>query len=325
MQHLQHHEIDSENYYAVKLCQENIADLVYLFKHCFNEDLTQEELIARHSLCHGDVKFVGFIAYERLTNDIAAYYGVFPTYLSYENKEHLTAQSGDTMTHPKHQKKGLFVKLASLTYQYCDENGIELIFGFPNENSYPGFTKNLGFSLPPAMGAFTLVENKFELTRITEKVSVLHKIHLAYINFVIDILSEKGSEFTSSNATSPEIAAVVHDSQFFKQKNPKPTRIRKVIGKNIWFQVLSNRMLIGDLEAGSESEIAQVIGKLRIIAFLSGFRFVAFKMTPNAYLFPVFKQLGLVFRDINPVILKNLHSSIPFEAIAFTNSDIDVF
>jgi hypothetical protein len=317
--------IDSENYYAVKLNEVNIIDLVYLFKHCFNETLTEAELLERHSLCHGNVKFIGFIAYQIGTNEIAAYYGVFPTLLSYNGNTYLVAQSGDTMTHPKHQKKGLFVKLANLTFQFCNENGIELIFGFPNENSYPGFVRNLGFLLPPAMGAFTLVENKFELTRFSEKIPFLHKIHLKYINLVVKIFTQNGEEFLSSNNTGLETAGIFRDSQYFKQKSHKPTQIRKIWGKNIWFQVYSNRMIIGDLEASTASDLKKIILRLKLITLLSGFRFVTFKMTPNAFWFQIIKDLGFIFREINPVILKNLHSKIPFEKIAFTNSDIDVF
>lgn len=62
-----------------------------------------------------------------------------------DGKEKGAALSMNTMTHPDYQGRGIFPELAMHVYKQCEDSGIELIFGFPNENSYIGFVKKLGW------------------------------------------------------------------------------------------------------------------------------------------------------------------------------------
>lgn len=50
-----------------------------------------------------------------------------------------------TMTHPDFQGRGIFTRLATDTYDSCKKYGVEIIYGFPNQNSYHGFTIKLGW------------------------------------------------------------------------------------------------------------------------------------------------------------------------------------
>ncbi len=52
-------------------------------------------------------------------------------------------QSMDTMTHPDYQGQGMFVKLANACYELAVSRGFEVIYGFPNPLSYPGFVRRL--------------------------------------------------------------------------------------------------------------------------------------------------------------------------------------
>ncbi len=55
------------------------------------------------------------------------------------------AQSMDTMTHPDYQGRGLFTRLAMDCFDLARSRGVEVVYGFPNEFSYPGFVGKLGF------------------------------------------------------------------------------------------------------------------------------------------------------------------------------------
>jgi len=72
-------------------------------------------------------------------------YAVIPTPLWVKDKVHKAAFSMTTMTHPDYWGRGIFTELASEAYSYCKQSGIKVVFGFPNENSYHGFTKKLGW------------------------------------------------------------------------------------------------------------------------------------------------------------------------------------
>jgi hypothetical protein len=53
----------------------------------------------------------------------------------------------DTMTHPDFQRRGLFVRLAELTYdEVCASTGRCDLVGIPGATSLPGFTRKLGWS-----------------------------------------------------------------------------------------------------------------------------------------------------------------------------------
>ena len=93
-----------QEYNYLKLDETKIKDLIFLYQLCFGFKPSEDELVSKHLNCNGEHKFIGFIAYTK-ENTPAAYYGVFPQIVKYENKDYLLAQSGDTMTHPEHQKK----------------------------------------------------------------------------------------------------------------------------------------------------------------------------------------------------------------------------
>jgi GNAT superfamily N-acetyltransferase len=61
----------------------------------------------------------------------------------------LAAETGDTFTHPDHQRKGIFSSL----FKAADENGIDskldFIYGSPNENSLPAYEKRLNYAQIP--------------------------------------------------------------------------------------------------------------------------------------------------------------------------------
>ena len=56
------------------------------------------------------------------------------------------AQSVDTMTHPDFRNQGIFVALATATMDLAAKQGIEILYGLPNDNSYHGFVRRLGWT-----------------------------------------------------------------------------------------------------------------------------------------------------------------------------------
>lgn len=53
----------------------------------------------------------------------------------------------NTATHPDYQGRGLFTRLAELTYEAGAAEGAGLVYGVANANSTPGFLRKLGFQL----------------------------------------------------------------------------------------------------------------------------------------------------------------------------------
>jgi GNAT superfamily N-acetyltransferase len=92
-----------------------------------------------------DGPVVGFDAWEGST--LAAHYVCVPAAVTIAGESVLSLLSLNTATHPQFQGKGLFSKLAQLTYDDGKARGFDCIYGVANANSTPGFVRKLGFQL----------------------------------------------------------------------------------------------------------------------------------------------------------------------------------
>jgi len=88
---------------------------------------------------------VGFDAYAG--DELAAHYATIPVEATLEGERAWGLLSLNTATHPAHQGKGLFTRLAEQTYARAHELGYRFVIGVANANSTPGFTRKLGFQL----------------------------------------------------------------------------------------------------------------------------------------------------------------------------------
>ena len=76
---------------------------------------------------------------------VAGFYTLWPVRLRIGGAVVLGGQSMDTMTHPDYQGRGIFVTLANACYEIAAARGFEVLYGFPNAQSYPGFVRRLGW------------------------------------------------------------------------------------------------------------------------------------------------------------------------------------
>ena len=88
---------------------------------------------------------VGFNAWHG--DELAGHYVALPMTANMEGAPEKGLLSLNTATHPAHQGKGLFTKLARATYEHAAKAGYGFVVGVANANSTPGFTKKLGFEL----------------------------------------------------------------------------------------------------------------------------------------------------------------------------------
>lgn len=86
---------------------------------------------------------VGFNAF--FEDTLVAHYVTLPVISKVFDREEKGLLSLNTATHPAHQGKKLFTKLAEKTYEYAFSQGYKYVYGVANANSSHGFVKNLGF------------------------------------------------------------------------------------------------------------------------------------------------------------------------------------
>lgn len=88
---------------------------------------------------------IGFNAWAGDT--LVAHYVCIPACVQIHGTVVRAMLSLNTATHPAHQGKGLFTRLANATYDAAAAMGIEAVYGIANANSTPGFVQKLGFKL----------------------------------------------------------------------------------------------------------------------------------------------------------------------------------
>jgi GNAT superfamily N-acetyltransferase len=77
---------------------------------------------------------------------IVGSYALWPIAIHLGREVVLGAQSIDTMTHPDYRRQGVLVQLALAGMEVAAANGVEVLYGFPNEASYPASVRRLNWN-----------------------------------------------------------------------------------------------------------------------------------------------------------------------------------
>jgi len=117
-----------------------------LFEACFpGTDKFTEAYIEWLYVANPDGRAVGFDAWDG--EQLAAHYVCLPARAQVGGEPARVLLSLNTATAPAYQGKGLFTKLAEMTYQAAAAQGYDGVYGVANANSTPGFIRKLGFQL----------------------------------------------------------------------------------------------------------------------------------------------------------------------------------
>lgn len=121
---------------------QKIADLqniVYEGSHTFDT-----ECFRKWYLQNPMGKVISFNAFYR--EELVAHYACIPYKMEIGGRVVTGLFDMATVTHPDHRGKGLFKKLAKITYDYAKEHGFEFVLGVANANSFPGYMKHFPFT-----------------------------------------------------------------------------------------------------------------------------------------------------------------------------------
>jgi GNAT superfamily N-acetyltransferase len=130
----------------IEFDQKTLTEYSALFAACFpGTNRFTPEYIAWLYLQNPDGNAFGFDARE--DGVLAAHYVCIPAQARIDGRVVRVLLSLNTATHPQFQGKGLFTKLAALTYEAAGAAGFEGIYGVANGNSTPGFIRKLQFQL----------------------------------------------------------------------------------------------------------------------------------------------------------------------------------
>ncbi|MEO6231579.1 MAG: GNAT family N-acetyltransferase [Ferruginibacter sp.] len=139
----------SESAVSYELVQINPTDLeLEKYRLCFEKNGTDRSIENLKWLHQQNLANTNLIYYAvaNESGEIAGIYTALPNLLRLQNSVVPCLQSIDTLTDINHRGKGLFIKLAKQLYNKAIENKFELVYGFPNGNSAPGFFKKLNWT-----------------------------------------------------------------------------------------------------------------------------------------------------------------------------------
>ncbi len=311
--------------YRIELLNDdNFKDLLPIYNNAVGNDVDVETLRKKFNTQYTGFKNVGFIAYSP-QNEPAAFYGVLPCWMEYNGKRILVAQSGNTMTHTKHRRKNLFVILAEATYDYCRKIGVEMVFGFPNEFSYPGFVKKLNWTHQENIQAYITKTLCIPHIRITNILKINPEKHIQWANFVFGFLPKGNAPFKSIQQMFCE-NKMDRSKEFFDYKTYHSKHLVKINGKNVWFKCNNMYVLVGDIEECTDAEYYAIVKKLHRYCFWAGIPHLRFHISPNSHLEKLLQPIAKKYDKSYPIGYVNLGNiDIDMKTIKFTLADYDTF
>lgn len=250
-----------------------------LFLSSFNVKISYESFQKKYDTKELGHPVIGFIAIYKPTNSPAAYYGVFPVKALINGKEVLVAQSGDTMTHRNHQKKGLFTTLANITFEACRKQGIKIIFGLPNKNSYHGFTQKLGWTHLDDIERYDLKLSMktFPFPKLLKKMG-LFKIFLVYAKLILNkTIITQPRDFT--NAVPSEKGRILRKEPYLKYKEGNDKVFINLKTVTFWIK-FSDVLWIGEISDYNKMS-ENVLRRVKRLAFLLGYNTITFHINKN--------------------------------------------
>jgi hypothetical protein len=272
---------ENPEYRFERLETKHYKDLVYISKSAFNIDPGIDYFINKNKTGDFGETNLGFVAYHKISNEPAAFYGVYAHPYLYQGKNYFVVQSGDTMTHINHTGKGLFTQLAKLTYKLAVQNGAIMVYGFPNDNSYPGFTKKLNWIHRDNIITYKLKIRTLPLLKLAKKINYFNGLYRQYLKLINQLYKPSINSFTNT-AIDNEKGGIEHSVSFFNYKRFNGSYLIKINDIHIWIKP-DGFLFIGDIEKTNASNLDSIIKGLKKYAMLIGADVMQFGFSPNAY------------------------------------------
>jgi hypothetical protein len=264
---------DKNEYTIVKASENNIGWLLQLLKANGSTCISLDQLKKKY-----DTSYTGhsYIAHFAISSEgqPAAFFCLFPSYLWIDGEKVLAGQSADIITHPNHQRRGLFGLLGRATEDLALQIGMSHLFAFPNSNSFPGFVKSLGWQ---HTGNFHFQQHMlrsfawFRIFRRLNLTGVYDRLMMLRIRKIR--LNTDDRRLINVN----DINGQLRNSSFYKYKEWNGSVWIEYQGLALWLRRDSDYLLIGDsikLDYSIDDKLKQErLNKLCKSLGLSGWRF----------------------------------------------------
>ena len=297
------------NEYTVRRINRNdISGLERLFEHVYKRPVADGYFEKKLVTSYAGLEYAGFIT-AGPKGEIVASLCMVPCCILINGVSIKSAQLTDGMTNISQRRSGLFGQLVTCITDLAKQSGIELLFGFPNQDAFPALLKN-GWIWKEDIDRFEIPVKRS-------------------INWYINRLAgRKGSSFTKR---SGNIHSVLRDGFDGIDRNNEYIDYKLSMGNyglvesgagKAWIKTGLN-LAIGDMEVEDEG----FNGLMKLVkkeAVKNAAGKIDFQCSRGSRLHHLF---GKRYRAIPsfPVVINKVNQDLNTDRIRFTYADIDIF
>ena len=158
------------------------------------------------------------LARERSTGALVGQFGAVPLRISVDGETRIAALALNVVTDAPYRRRGVFVRLAGAADERMADAGVTFAFAMPNENSFPGFVRRLGYG---HVGDVPLLVRPLNVRRI-----VAQRTPLPGLGVIAGVLARPLVPPLPSAVSSVQGVAVTPVEQFDKAFDAFWERIR---------------------------------------------------------------------------------------------------
>lgn len=309
-----------QQYKIVRASRENISALSQLFFESKGVRIPVEYLRQKF-----DTGYTGksYFAHFAMTDDNkpAAFFCLFPCYVFLNGQKVLAGQSADIITHPDHQRKGLFGLLGNATESLAKAEGMKILFAFPNENSYPGFVRSLNWHHPNNFVIYRFKVNGFPLYRALSKFK-LGWFYQQYARIIKRRYLLEPNKFEGSIPRNM-VNSGHRSTEFYKYKEFNKNFFIEFKGLKFWCKI-DGILWIGDISCPNGYEINKLVTILKEFTVLLGLDEFIFEVSQDSFWDQLLKEVTNFTKGV-AIVYKNLDDINEAVSLEFTGGDIDVF
>jgi Acetyltransferase (GNAT) domain len=260
------------------------------------------------------------------TGEAAAGLGMLSWPIRFGERTEVAAQMVDLATHHEHRRRGLFTQLGEMVQEICDAAGVSFLFGFadPKGSAFPGWVGHLGYAHleEVSLVEYAIPVRTLWIERLARRAGALGAFYNRGLQLRLKPLLARDPVLANS-FLAEGFAGTDRDARFFAYKKLLGNHLLAVEGGRVWLKIRRG-LIVGDIEAQAQTEIAQTTWALERFAARFGIHQVVFQLSKGTRLSHFLEGRVHVRPGLN-FVYRNLRSQIPPEKLRFTLGDLDNF
>jgi len=272
-------------YNITRCTPENVQNVNLLFKEAKSLIFHPDFFKKKNETKYLGTSYHSFIAFDE-NNSPCAHCGCYASLIEINDKKEIALQFADVITHPNHQKKGLFAALGKAAEKYAIEKNINFLFAIPNEQSEPGFIRSLNWDISHNMNVYSFHVRGIPFTRIFTKLRINFIYDNCWINPILKIYKSKNNDLKWS---SSENNFLIKNKDYFIYKEYNSNFLVKYKDITIFAKV-EGGLCIGDVSLHENISVSSFLNKIKAFARLIGQSNIRFEVSPDSYLDKLLKQ-----------------------------------